>query len=194
MTIKQRLLKSLYPLLMFMHKLTGNKAAAAAPAQKQTAALSFYSLQAIRNNLEPLPFQTLQGKYVLLVNTASECGYTAQYNGLEALQQQFPDKLVVLGFPANDFGGQEPANDAQIAQFCQVNFGVSFPLMKKAPVTGGSMQPVYKWLTQPEQNGWNKQIPTWNFCKYLVSPEGQLIQFFPAGVDPLDAAITKHLS
>jgi glutathione peroxidase len=155
--------------------------------------LSFYSLRSIQNDGKTFDFETLRGKHVLIVNTASECGYTGQYAELEALYQTHQPNLVVLGFPSNDFGGQEPADDEAIAQFCQTHFGVSFPLMTKAGVKGGAAQPVYQWLCSPALNGWNSQAPGWNFCKYLVSPTGELMHFFSQAVSPMDSTITKEL-
>jgi glutathione peroxidase len=194
MTLKQRLLKMVYPAFMFLQKPISSKKIQSNMEETQTPPVSFFSLELLSNNGKPFAWENAKGKYILLVNTASECGYTPQYNHLEALHKQYKNKLAVIGFPANDFGGQEPGNDDQIASFCQINFGVTFPLMKKGPVTGRDMQPVFQWLTQPAQNGWNSQAPTWNFCKYLISPEGKLLHFFPAGIDPLDEAITKYLS
>ncbi|HSC54043.1 MAG TPA: glutathione peroxidase [Phnomibacter sp.] len=194
MTFKQRLVKFLYPLIMRSQKSKSSQQTLAAAAYTPPPPVSFYSLQVQGNNGKPFSLEACKGKYVLIVNTASECGYTPQYTALEALHQQYPGKLAVIGFPANDFGGQEPGSDESIASFCQVNFGVSFPLMQKGAVSGSQLQPVYQWLTQPAQNGWNEQQPTWNFCKYLVSPDGKLLHFFPSGVDPLDPTITNYLS
>ena len=159
-----------------------------------TPPVSFYSLRATRNNGSNLDFSTLKGKKVLLVNTASNCGYTAQYAALQELAEKYKDTLVVLGFPANDFAEQEKGTDEDIAQFCQVNFGVSFPLLKKASVIKGStQQPVYQWLTDPAQNGWNEQQPEWNFSKYLVSETGELLHYFGASIAPDNEAITELL-
>ena len=158
-----------------------------------TPPVSFYSLSGTLNNGKEFLFESLQGKFVLLVNTASECGYTGQYDNLEKLHQLYKDKLVVLGFPANDFGGQEPGSDADISEFCRINFGVTFTLFTKAPVTGSSIQPVFQWLTDPAKNGWNEQAPAWNFCKYLVDDKGVLVKFFSPGVDPLSEAIVNEL-
>jgi glutathione peroxidase len=194
MTLKQRFLKMVYPAFMFLQKTVSSKKIQSNMEHTQTPSVSFYSLQSITNTGNNFDFESLKGKFVLLVNTASECGYTAQYTPLEALHQQYKNRLAVIGFPANNFGGQEPGSDEEIVTFCQLHFGVTFPQMKKNDVVGTSMQPVYQWLTQPAQNGWNSQAPTWNFCKYLISPEGKLLHFFPAGVDPLDPAITKYLS
>lgn len=183
-----------YPVFMFLQKDLSSKKIQSNMEHTQPPPMSLFSLQVWANSGKQFAWEHVKGKYILLVNTASECGYTPQYNHLEALHQQYNSKLAVIGFPANDFGGQEPDSDDQIASFCQLNFGVTFPIMKKGAVTGSAMQPVFQWLTQPAQNGWNNQAPTWNFCKYLVSPEGKLLHFFPPGIDPLDSAITKYLS
>jgi glutathione peroxidase len=194
MTIKQRFLKLVYPVFMLLQKKGGQSKIQSNPAAMPESPVPFYSLEATTNAGKPFSFSDLKGRYVLIVNTASECGYTPQYTGLEALHQQYRDKIAVIGFPANNFGGQEPGGDDNIASFCQVNFGVTFPLMQKADVVGAQKQPVYQWLTKPEQNGWNSQRPEWNFSKYLISPQGQLLHYFPPAVDPMDEAITKYLS
>jgi glutathione peroxidase len=129
---------------------------------------------------------------VLLVNTASACGYTNQYAELQQLWEQYRDRLLVVGFPANDFKEQEKGNDEEIAQFCQLNFGVNFPLSKKTTVIPGNQQhPVYQWLTDKSRNGWNEQAPGWNFSKYLVDEEGRLLGYFEAGVSPLSETIKE---
>ena len=194
MTIKQRLLKWIYPAFMALQKAGSGKKIQSNMEENQTPPVPLFSLEVLSNNGKPFGWEQTKGKYLLLVNTASQCGYTPQYTNLEALHQQYKSKLAVIGFPANDFGGQEPGTDDQIASFCQVNFGVTFPLMKKGAVTGSQMQPVFQWLTQPAKNGWNTKAPNWNFCKYLIAPDGRLLHFFPSGVDPLDEAITKYLS
>lgn len=134
-----------------------------------------------------------KGKKMLLVNVASECGYTPQYADLQKLWETHGDKVAVLGFPANNFGGQEPGTNEQIQTFCSKNFGVTFPLFEKLSVKGDDMQPLYKWLTDKDQNGWNEQAPKWNFCKYLVDENGKLLNFYSSGVNPMDAEITGKL-
>jgi glutathione peroxidase len=127
---------------------------------------------------------------VLIVNTASDCGYTGQYEQLEQLHKQYKDKLVVLGFPANDFKEQEKRDDAAIAEFCKVNYGVTFTLLKKSSViVSADQNSVFHWLSNPTENGWSKYVPIWNFCKYLVDEEGKLQGFFTMEVSPLDASI-----
>lgn len=134
-----------------------------------------------------------RGKKLLLVNVASECGYTPQYVELQELWQQHGDKVVVLGFPANNFGGQEPGTNEQIQSFCSKNFGVTFPLFEKISVKGGDMHPLYKWLTDKNLNGWNEKAPNWNFCKYLISEDGRLLNFYSSAVSPMDEEITGKL-
>lgn len=141
-----------------------------------------------------IDFSQFRGKKVLIVNTASECGFTPQYEGLEQLYQTYGKQgLVVLGFPANNFGGQEPGSNQEIAAFCQKNYGVSFPMFEKSSVKGDDKNPVYQWLTSKSANGWNEQEPTWNFCKYLIDEKGKLIAFFPSKVEPMSEEITSKL-
>lgn len=155
---------------------------------------SFYDLGVLLNDGTSLAFNTLKGKKVLLVNTASDCGYTNQYSELQALYERRKDKLIVIGFPANDFKEQEKGSDAEIAQFCKVNFGVSFPLAKKSTVIkSGGQNKVFEWLTHKELNGWNDQQPSWNFAKYLVNEEGMLSHYFDPAVSPLSPELTNEI-
>ncbi|WP_460621628.1 glutathione peroxidase [Hymenobacter tenuis] len=162
--------------------------------KKTPAPVSFYTLGSTLNSGQDLSFDDLKGKKVLLVNTASNCGFTNQYEELQQLSERYADKLVVLGFPANDFAEQEKDDDSAIQQFCQVNFGVSFPLMKKSVVVKQPNQnPVYQWLSNPQQNGWNEQAPDWNFSKYLISENGQLTHYFGPAVSPLSEEVTTSI-
>ena len=121
----------------------------------------------------------------MLVNTASNCGYTAQYKELEELYEKYKNQLVIIGFPANDFKEQEKGSDEEIAQFCRVNYGISFPLSKKSVVIKSPEQnPVFRWLTDKSRNGWNDKPPTWNFSKYLVNEEGTLTHYFDPAIPP----------
>ncbi len=193
MTFRQKLLKGIYPVLMW---LTGKKGGKMTEVLKgnQPAPVSFYSLKAELNNGSVMDFATLRGKQVLLVNTASNCGYTHQYKSLQELYEKHQPGLVVIGFPANDFKEQEKGTDDEIASFCQVNYGVTFPLVKKASVVPGeSQQAIFKWLTDASQNGWNKQPPTWNFSKYLVDDNGSLIRYFGPSVDPLSDEVKEAI-
>ncbi|WP_164110710.1 MULTISPECIES: glutathione peroxidase [Sphingobacterium] len=148
---------------------------------------SFYNLSVTLNNGEKLNFSSLKGKKVLLVNTASKCGYTKQYEDLEKLSKAYKDKLMIIAFPANDFANQENGSDEEIAQFCKSNYGVTFPIAKKAGVIkNAEQQEVFKWLSDKQLNGWNDQEPEWNFSKYLISEDGQLLHYFKSSVAPLD--------
>jgi glutathione peroxidase len=188
MTIRQRLLKLVYPLWMWYGQTLGKNNLIL--HGDTTPLVSFYDLQSTLNNGEKYDFNQLRGKKVLIVNTASDCGYTKQYEGLEELYKKYAGKLVVLGFPSNDFKEQEKGDDKAIAEFCRVNFGVSFPLMQKTAVLrGGDQHPVYQWLTDPAKNGWNKKQPSWNFSKYLVNEQGSLVNYFGSTIAPFDKGI-----
>lgn len=135
-----------------------------------------------------LPMSTFKGKAVLVVNTASFCGFTPQYEGLQALWQEYQDKgLVVLGVPANNFGAQEPGSDEDIKQFCEANYAVDFPLAAKVSVVGGDAHPFYKWAADTLGAG---NAPKWNFHKYLVDVNGNLVAAFPSAVKPQSAELT----
>ncbi len=146
---------------------------------------SFYGLQATTISGEKMSFEEFRGKDVLLVNLASQCGYTPQYNELEELYQLNKGKLIVLGFPSNDFGEQEPGTDEEISTFCKINFGVTFPLFRKDHVKGENKQPVYRWLSSAVSNGWNDDEPSWNFYKFLVDKQGRLDSICSSSVSPL---------
>ena len=134
-----------------------------------------------------IDFQQYKGKTLLIVNTASACGYTPQYADLQKLHAQYGTRVTVLGFPANNFGGQEPGSNATIAGFCKANYGVTFQMFEKISVKGSDQHALYKFLK--EKTG---QEPTWNFCKYLVKPDGT-VKFFPSRVSPLDKEIVSML-
>lgn len=133
------------------------------------------------------------GKKILIVNTASKCGYTPQYADLQKLSEQYKDKLVVVGFPCNDFGGQEPEAEANVKSFCQKNYGVTFPLTEKVAVKGDAAAPIYKWLTQKSLNGVLDATIKWNFNKFLLNEKGELLSYFPSSTKPLDPAIVGLL-
>ena len=188
MTYRQKVLKAVYPAMMWFTKLMG-KNTKELSGDKQPP-VSFYSLKTTLNNGDTLDFAGLKGKKVLLVNTASDCGYTNQYSDLQKLAEEQKDKLLVIGFPANDFKEQEKGTDEEIAQFCKMNFGISFPLAQKSVVIRSAQQnSVFQWLTDPSRNGWNSKQPSWNFTKYLVDEEGKLTNYFGPSVSPLNKDI-----
>mgnify|MGYP003340577719 FL=1 len=139
-------------------------------------------------------FSSLKGKKVLIVNTASECGYTPQYEKLESLYKKYKNRnFIIVGFPSNDFGSQEPGTNAEIRQFCTKNYGVTFPMMEKICVKGKEMHEIYNWLTQKSENGVLDSEVRWNFQKYLVDEKGNLVATYPSGESPLGDKITKWI-
>lgn len=133
-----------------------------------------------------LTFEQFKGKKVVLVNTASSCGYTGQYADLQHFYDKYSDQVMVVGFPSNQFMWQERGENEEIMTFCKQNYGVNFPLFAKSEVRGDRKNPVYEWLTSKDKNGWNNQEPSWNFCKYVIDEEGELLAFFPSKVLPED--------
>lgn len=155
---------------------------------------SLYDLAATQNNGQAVALSNFKGKKILFVNTASNCGYTGQYAELQQLHERFP-QLVILGFPANDFKEQEKGSDAEIAEFCKVNYGVTFPIMQKSSVIRSAEQnKVFDWLSSAAKNGWNDQQPEWNFSKYLTDEQGNLLHYFGPSVSPLSKEITEAIN
>jgi glutathione peroxidase len=150
--------------------------------------MSFFELKSNRLNGKPESLSDYKGKVLLVVNTASECGYTPQYAGLEKLSQAYKDKgALVLGFPSNDFGAQEPGSSEEIAQFCDLRFHVTFPMFEKVKTKGDGQSPVYAFLAS--KHG----APKWNFHKYVVGKDGQVKAAFPSSVDPESPELKKAL-
>ena len=145
--------------------------------------MSIYDFNIAAINGEEVNFSDYKGKPLLIVNTASKCGFTPQYADLQELQELMGDRLVILGFPANNFGGQEPGDNQQIASFCEKNYGVTFQLFSKIDVIGAAQHPLYQYLEKA-----TGKAPNWNFCKYLVSADGQSIEFFNSSVNPGELA------
>jgi len=150
-----------------------------------------YKLKNIKG--EELDLSAFKGKKILLVNTASACGLTPQYKQLEELNDTFKDKLQIIGLPCNDFAGQEPGTEQEIAQFCEVNYGVTFPLTSKVKIKGDQPAPIYRFLTQRELNGYAGSEVVWNFQKYLIDESGHLTGIFAPPVDPLSDEIIKAI-
>jgi len=195
MTLRQTALKFIYPLWMLFNRLLKKKSTVLKNERNVQPPQSFYNLSVYLNNGKEFRFESLRGKKVLLVNTASDCGYTTQYEALQKLHENFHDKLMVIGFPANDFKKQEKGNDEEIAQFCKINFGVTFPLAKKSSVKKGKgQQEVFQWLTDKSRNGWNNKQPSWNFSKYLVNEQGILTNYFDPAISPGSEAVIREIS
>jgi glutathione peroxidase len=142
------------------------------------------------NDIEgnPIDLSTFKGKKVLVVNVASKCGFTPQYAELQELSMKYGDKVTVIGFPANNFGAQEPGSNAEIQAFCSNNYGVTFPMFEKISVKGEDQHALYAWLSKEAG-----EAPSWNFCKYLIDEEGKVVEFFPSSVSPLDNKIIDQL-
>ena len=154
---------------------------------------AFYNFTMKSIDGKEIKFSEFKGKKVLIVNTASECGFTPQYADLEDLHKKHGDKVTIIGFPANNFGGQEPGTNEEIKGFCSKNYGVGFLMMEKISVKGSDMFPLYKWLSSKEMNGWNNEAPNWNFCKYLIDENGNLLKFYSSKVNPMSDEIVKML-
>lgn len=133
-----------------------------------------------------IDFAQFKGKKILIVNTASECGYTPQYEDLQKLYETYKSKLVIIGFPANNFGSQEPGSNSEIASFCKKNYGVTFPMAAKISVKGDDIAPIYQWLTKKEYNGYDNTTVKWNFQKYLINEKGELVAVFGSRTKPMD--------
>ena len=145
------------------------------------------------NSDQVIDFQSFEGKKILIVNVASKCGYTGQYADLEKLYKTYEDQMVIVGFPCNQFLGQEPGSEEEIARFCSANYGVTFPMSTKIDVKGKKQHEIYKWLTDKSLNGKGDFKVKWNFNKFLIDEKGQLIDHFPSKVKPFDERILKYL-
>ncbi len=136
---------------------------------------------------------SFKGKKILVVNTASKCGYTPQYEALEKVYEQYKNKLVIIGFPCNQFGGQEPGSNEEILEFCKKNYGVTFPLADKVDVKGKNTAAIYQWLTQKSKNGVLDATISWNFNKFLLDEDGKMIAYYPSNIKPDSDAILSNL-
>lgn len=154
---------------------------------------SFYDIQINSLNGQPIDLESFKGKHILIVNVASKCGFTPQYKDLQALYEQYKEQLVIIGVPCNQFGGQEPGAAEDINAFCELNYGVTFPLTEKLDVKGKQQHPLYHWLTNKAENGVKSSSVKWNFQKYLIDPEGQLIDYFYSLTKPSSSKISKYL-
>ena len=159
----------------------------------ETINAAFYGFKMRSIDGEDVSFAQFKGKKVVVLNVASSCGYTPQYSDWEKFYKENKEKVVVLGFPCNQFMGQESGSNAEIKAFCQKNYGVTFPIFEKIDVKGNKKAPLYAWLTDKSQNGWNEQVPSWNFCKYLINEKGELTHFFASEIKPNNAEFIAAL-
>ena len=171
-----------------------NKTSTQSKSETPMSAETIYQFKVEDLSGDAFDFSTLKGKKILVVNTASECGLTPQYEQLQAIYEKYKDKnFVIVGFPANNFGSQEPGTNEQIATFCQKNYGVSFPMMSKISVKGGYMHPIYQFLTQKAKNGLEDSEVQWNFQKFLINENGELAKVISPRVLPTDAEIVNWI-
>jgi len=154
---------------------------------------SIYDIKINDISGEPIELSDFKDKYLLFVNVASKCGFTDQYKDLQELHEKYKDDLVVVGLPCNQFGNQEPGNEQEISQFCQINYGVTFILTEKIEVKGSNQHPIYKWLTDKNLNGVKSSSVRWNFQKYLLDPSGNLIDYWYSITNTLSKKIIKHI-
>ena len=183
MGILKTIIDATYPFRMKFSEITGIGINVIENTGNISAPVDFYSLNMVLNTGHEISFERYRGKKLLIVNVAGNCGYTPQYTALEKLYQN-ENELEILGFPSNDFGNQEPGEDKEIARFCELNYGVSFPLFTKSHVSGSKKNAVFKWLTDKNQNGWNNEAPKWNFYKYLIDEKGNLEKMASSSVEP----------
>jgi len=164
-----------------------------APDDNSLSNDSFYSLSAVDIDGKLINFDKYKGKKLLIVNVASKCGYTHQYEDLQELHKKYNDKITILAFPSNNFGFQEPGSNDQIETFCEKNYGVEFQLFEKSDVRGKNSNDVYKWLSSIDDNGWNDKSPRWNFFKYLIDTNGALKAIYSSNTNPLDKEIMEFV-
>lgn len=187
-------MKAIPLIFLFVYSCLGLKDTESRPEEmNQKSPKSFYEFTMKGIDGKVVPFDKFKGKKVLIVNVASECGFTPQYEDLQELHVQHGDKVAILGFPANNFGSQEPGSNQEIAAFCKNNYGVSFQMFEKISVKGEDMHPLYQWLSQKELNGWNDRAPNWNFCKYLINEEGELVKFYASAINPMSEEIISEV-
>ena len=160
---------------------------------KSDPIMSIYEIKINALNGEPINLSDYKNKYILFVNVASKCGFTGQYEDLQKLYDAHKDKLMIIGVPCNQFGGQEPGTVKEIQTFCQANYGVTFLMTEKVDVKGKNQHPLYQWLTQQEKNGSSSSSVKWNFQKYLVGKKGELIDYYFSITNPLSDKIINHI-
>jgi glutathione peroxidase len=192
-SLKQQLLRFLYPFIKNIGK-SGNKGTVLTNTESVSPPTSFYQEQILLNNNQSIDLNALKGKKIIIVNTASDCGYTGQYAELQKLYEKHQQTLLIIAVPSNNFNEQEKGSDAKIATFCEINYGVTFPLAKKDDVLKTPQQlSIYNWLTHADLNGWCNHEPDWNFGKYIINETGILTHYFGPSVSPLDKEFMEAL-
>jgi len=176
------------PLSIFIKTLTITNKSSKMSSKKSIYDIEINSLQG-----KPINLSLFKGKKILFVNVASKCGFTPQYKGLQKLHNLYEESLVVIGVPCNQFGKQEPGNSTEINEFCQVNYGVSFLITEKISVKGNEQHPLYSWLTKKNENGRKNSSVKWNFQKYLINEDGELIDYYYSITSPTSSKIKKYL-
>jgi glutathione peroxidase len=176
------------PLSIFIKTLTITNKSSKMSSKKSIYDIEINSLQG-----KPINLSLFKGKKILFVNVASKCGFTPQYKELQKLHNLYEESLVVIGVPCNQFGKQEPGNSTEINEFCQVNYGVSFLITEKISVKGNEQHPLYSWLTKKNKNGRKNSSVKWNFQKYLINEDGELIDYYYSITSPTSSKIKKHL-
>jgi len=163
-------------------------------AASTVAPVSFYDFKMKTLDGTEISLDKYKGKKIVVLNVASKCGFTPQYADWEKFYEANKDNVVVLGFPANNFNAQEPGTAQDIKEFCTKNYGVTFQMFEKISVKGPDKAPLYQWLTDKSQNGWNDKEPSWNFCKYLINEKGELTNFFASAIKPTDKEFVEAIS
>jgi glutathione peroxidase len=182
-------------IISFLSSCFVSKSKKVEPAKEGAPASSIYDIRIkTLDGTSEIKLSDYKGKYLVIVNTASECGYTYQYKDLQEFYTRFRDSnVMVMGCPCNQFGEQEPGTVAEIGSFCQKNYGVTFPLTEKIEVKGPNQHPLYQWLTQKQKNGVGDYEVKWNFYKFIINPEGKVVQFFGSKVKPGDSAFVASV-
>ncbi|MFP3831522.1 MULTISPECIES: glutathione peroxidase [Chryseobacterium] len=183
----------LFSFVAVLQSCTNQKSEISKAKTKELMGKTIYDFKVEGLDGKEINFADFKGKKILIVNTASECGFTPQYADLEKVYEEYKDKLVVVGFPANNFGGQEPGTNTEIGTFCQKNYGVTFPMAAKVSVKGDDIAPIFKYLTEQELNGVKNTSILWNFTKFLIDENGKLIDTYVSTTKPTSESITKHL-
>lgn len=159
-----------------------------------TLAMTIYDFKVTSLDGGQINFSDFKGRKIMVVNTASECGFTPQYAELQELHEKYGNKVAIIGFPANNFGGQEPGSNAEIQSFCKKNYGVTFPMAAKVSVKGDDIHPLFKYLTSEAEKMGVKDPIKWNFTKFLIDEQGKLVAVFESKISPMSDEVLKHLN